>query len=959
VTEIAEGAKTVPDSKPAYRTKLIEVALPLEAINIASAREKSIRHGHPSTLHLWWARRPLAACRAVLFSQLVDDPSAWPELFPTEEAQEAERQRLFRIIEALVQWESSTNETILHMARREIARSLARGAGIPEPETPEEVGTVLREHAPPVLDPFCGGGSIPLEAQRLGLEAHGSDLNPVAVLITKALIEIPPRFAGMPPVNPRDRERAAGFAWKGAAGLAADVRYYGEWMREEAFKRIGHLYPKARLPDGGEATVIAWLWARTVICPNPACGARMPLVRSFVLAQKPGKEAWVLPIADEEKRSVRFEVRDGTGIVDHGTMTSSGARCLVCGTAVPFRYVRTEGEAGRMSQQLMAMVTVRNGRRVYLAPSPEQADAALQAVPNWEPEDPLPEEALGFRVQGYGITEYRQLFTRRQSVALSTFTELAWAAQQLPLKDAAHRGPDDDGRALREGGKGARAYGEAVAVYLALGIGRSADFWSTLSTWSSSPKNELVMHAFTRAAMGMTWDYAEANPFSDSGGNFLGNIDFVAKALGGVPSFGFGGAVQADAASRSTYWPGITVATDPPYYDNIGYADLSDFFYIWLRRVVRTVYPELFSTVLVPKSDELIAAAHRFGGDPRRAKKFFESGLGRAFACMAANQDPHSPLTVYYAFKQVESQHDVQRPGTAASTGWESMLEGLVGAGLSVAGTWPMRTEGAGRLRARGSNALASSIVLVCRHRSQSAPLATHREFVAALRRELPQALTNLQHGNIAPVDLAQASIGPGMAIFSRYSKVLEADGSAMSVRTALQLINQELDAYLTALEGELDPDTRFCVAWFEQYGMKTAKFGEADVLARAKNTSPDGLERAGVIQKQGGNVRLLTRSELDPQWDPLTDRRITDWECCQHLILALDGGEDEAARLAQRMGSDKAQTARDLAYRLYAICERKGWAEEALAYNGLAVSWPAIQEKMAAAGAEQASFEL
>jgi putative DNA methylase len=942
-----------------YRKKLIEVALPLDAINAASAREKSIRHGHPSTLHLWWARRPLAACRAVLFAQLVDDPSSLPDEFPTEEAQEQERQRLFGIIQALVPWENSNNKTMLDAARREIARSVARNAGVPRPEAADEVRRVLAEHAPPVLDPFCGGGSIPLEAQRLGLKAHASDLNPVAVLITKALIEIPPKFAGRPPVNPHSRARmGAESGWTGARGLAEDVRYYGQWMRDEAQKRIGHLYPKVRLPKehgGGEATVIAWLWARTVTCPNPACRARMPLVRSFWLSTKPGKKAWVEPVVNHAAKTIRFEMKTGQSTAPEGTVNRIGARCIVCDTPVPFDYVRTEGKAGRMGSQMMAIVAEGQRERIYLPPTPQQEEIATQARPEWEPETNLPERALGFRVQRYGLTKHRDLFAARQLVALATYSDLTGKAQECMRSDAVEAGLPDDGVPLNECGTGATAYADAVATYLGMGVSRLSDICNSLCMWENTKTQ--VRHLFTRNAIPMLWDFAEPNVFAGAAGDFWVSLSNLSKALEITPECGQSGVKQVDATVSVNCVAHPLISTDPPYYDNVGYADLSDFFYIWLRHSLIKIYPDLFSTVLTPKEHELVASPDRFDGDRDKARRFFQEELGNAFERMHDAQHRGYPLAVYYAFKQAEAEDEGGDTSIASttSTGWETMLEGLIRAGFAITGTWPMRTELGNRMRNIGSNALASSIVLICRSRPESAVQATRREFIATLRRELPDALKKLQHGNVAPVDLAQASIGPGMAIFSRYAQVLEADGSSMSVRTALQIISQELDAYLTAQEGEMDPETRFCVAWFEQYGMRAAKFGEADVLARAKNTSVEGLRRAGVLHATGGDVRLRARTEMDAEWDPRTDRRVTDWECAQHLIGALSqDGEDGAARLAQRMGGEKAQIARDLAYRLFAICERKKWPDEALAYNALVASWPAIQEKAAHADGEQ-----
>ncbi len=931
-----------------YRKKLIEVALPLDAINAESAREKSIRHGHPSTLHLWWARRPLAACRAVIFASLVDDPSAHPDQFPTEEAQEARRRELFSIIEQLVKWENSTNQIVLDKARAEILKC-------------------TNGHPPPLLDPFCGGGSIPLEAQRLGLEAHASDLNPVAVLITKALIEIPPRFSGCPPVNPESRAKIGpGDGRSGARGLAEDVRYYGKWMRDEAQRRIGHFYPKVSLPKehgGGEATVIAWLWARTVRCPNPACGARMPLVRSFALSTKKGKQAWVEPVVDHAARTVRFTVCTGGGTTPPPPKTSRGAnfRCLVCGQSATDQHIKDEGKAGRMGAQMLAMVAEGQRGRIYLPPSNEHEVVAQQAKPEWMPEQEMAYDPRNIWCIPYGLETFADLFTGRQLVALTTFSDLVGEARERARQDGVAAGLTDDGVSLAEGGCGATAYGDAVGVYLALAVDRSADRGSTICSWDSSPKMEALRNTFARQAIPMTWDYAEGNPFSTSSGNWLNNVEWTAMVVDSLQPHSSGSASQYDSTESIERLHKVLVSTDPPYYDNIGYADLSDFFYVWLRRSLARVFPDLFGTMLVPKAQELVATPYRFGGSKEKAQQFFEHGLGRAFAAIQSAAHPDYPVTIYYAFKQAESEgEDEDRAVAVASTGWETMLEGLLRAGFSITGTWPMRSELGNRMLASGTNALASSIVLVCRPRPADAPRTTRREFMAALKRELPEALRNLQHGNIAPVDLAQAAIGPGMAVFSRYSTVMEASGDPMRVRTALQLINQALDEVLSEQEGEFDSDTRWSLAWFEQNGMNEGPYGTAETLSKAKNTSVGGLAEAGILAAKGGKVRLLRREELPADWDPSKDRRLTAWEAAQHLIRALEQqGEDGAAALKARLG-ETGEKARDLAYRLYSICERKGWAQEALSYNALVIAWPRITElagRTPAALSEQHSF--
>jgi len=1223
------------------RKKLIEVALPLEAINIESAREKSIRHGHPSTLHLWWSRKPLATTRAILWASLVDDPSSWPDKFPTEEAQNKERQRLFdilgrieiikdkkgqtkQIVRGLVSWDEikKTNSTVLAEAQKEIARCIAWERGDKPPVTVQEVREYLVKYAPPVYDPFCGGGSIPLEAQRLGLAAYGSDLNPVAVLITKALIEIPPKFKDQPPVNPLP---TAGGKWYGAQGLAEDVRYYGNWMREEALQRIGHLYPKVvngpqpvtpsphtshtphtphtshtggeggpensphpvtPSPTGGEGgpevnnrhtsytshtphspsslpsplsgrgargegvkweisvglkkrmkeiarqlrkkqtmseeilwqairgaklegrkfrrqqpigsfvvdffcaaerlvveidggihesqkeldqerqalleslglrfvrisaqqveqnlplslvqiksaftpqpltpsptrgegglenspqpltpsptrgeggpeintphtshtshnshtthtphtphtshtshtshtppsslflpsplsgrgargeglTVIAWLWARTVKCPNPGCGCQMPLVQSFVLSTKKGKEAWVNPVIQRDGNTpvIEFQVENNQEKAPPGTVSRKGANCIACDSPVTLDHVRSEGKAGRMGAQLMAIVAEGKGGRVYLSPDIEHIRIAQQAQPEWQPESDLPEQALGFRVQVYGMTKHSDLFTPRQLVALTTFSDLVTEAREKVKADAITAGMSDDGIPLNEGGIGATAYGDAVGTYLAFGVDKIADYHSTICSWHSG--RDTIRNTFARQAIPMSWDFAEANPLSDSTGNFNGAIDWVVEVIKNASCTSPGEVKQLDAVSNNNQIIPRIISTDPPYYDNIGYADLSDYFYVWLRRSLQSVYPNLFATLLVPKTPELVATPYRFGGDKKKAKSFFEEGLGKAFVRMNEISNPDYPLTVYYAFKQAETTEKDSQEGTIiASTGWETMLEGLLQANFSIGGTWPMRSELSNRMVASGTNALASSIVLVCRPRPVNAPKATRRQFVNELKRDLPQALKLLQQGNIAPVDLAQASIGPGMAIFSQYKAVLEANGAPLKVRAALQMINQILDEFLTEQEGEFDNDTRWALTWFEQYQFNEGQYGDAETLSKAKNTSVQGLVDGGVLEAKGGKVRLLKREELPANWQPEKDTRIPIWKVTQYLIHILDKqGELIGAQVVSKLGV-KGELARDLAYRLYSLCDRLGWTQDAIAYNTLVTSWSEI----------------
>lgn len=914
----------------AVKKKLIEVALPLDAINAASAHEKMPGIGaHPRGLHLWWARRPLAVARAVIWSSLVDDPSAHPEEFPTEEQQVAERERLFKILEQLVVWENSNDERVLDAAKAEIRKSMGSA----------ELS---------LLDPFAGGGAIPLEAQRLGLKAYAQDLNPVAVTINKAMIEIPPLFAGKPAVNPDAQARLGMESWEGNNGLAADVEYYGNWMKEEARRRIGHLYPKVRVPaeqGGGEATVIAWLWARTVKCPNPACGHEAILVRSFDLSKKKGKEWHVEPVCEDGE--VRFEVKPGKSERE-GTVNRRGATCVHCGAPVDFKYIRAEGREHRMGEKLMAIVAEGKRGRIYCAPTGEQVANANTPKPEDYPDADIASNPRDFKTPNYGLVSFSQLFTNRQLTALTTFSALVGEAQKKAEEDAIAAGLPNDNVGLDANGTGARAYGEAVGVYLAFTVDRLADFSNCVSRWA--PTNEKTMNMFSKQAIAMTWDYPEINVFSHSAGGYEAIASYIDSCIGKLPlNVSRGMARQFDAQSDNGM-RGILVSTDPPYYDNIGYADLSDFFYVWLRQSLRQTYPKLFSTMLVPKHEELVATPYRENRGKAGARDFFEEGMFCTFKQVNKYACENVPVTIYYAFKQseTETKNDVE---STASTGWETMLSAIIRAGFSITGTWPMRTEQTYRTVASGSNALASSIVLVCRKRPEDAPMGTRRDFVMALKRELGPALDKLRSSNIAPVDLAQSAIGPGIGVYSRYSQVLEADGTPMTVRSALQLINQEVDTYFSDQDGELDRESRFCVDLYTQKAFDTIPFGEADVLARAKNVSIEGLATRGLLASVRGQVHLLDRTEVSEK----VDFGAPTWLVTQQLTHAFDeGGVSACARhVAQTLGG-RADAAKALAYRLFTIADKKNWQQEALAYNSLVTAWPEIQQQAAQIAAEK-----
>jgi putative DNA methylase len=928
--------------------KLIEVALPLDAINVAAAREKSIRHGHPSTLHLWWARRPLAAARAVLFAQMVNDPGYQQgggfRYGVNKEKAALERERLFKIIEDLVQWENTNNEEVLERARAEIRRSWRETCELNK-NHPQVSELFNPEKLPGFHDPFAGGGAIPLEAQRLGLESYASDLNPVAVTINKAMIEIPPRFSGQAPVGPLpagEKQTRLHDDWGGGRGLAEDVRRYGAWIRAEAERRVGHLYPQilvtaemvAERPDlkplvGQSLTVIAWLWARTVKSPNPAFSrVDVPLVSSFVLSSREGRQAYVRPVVEGE--SYHFTVRIGMPdqAAESGTKAEGrGAnfRCLLSDTPISGDYIKAEGQAGRMGARLMAIVAEGARGRVYLPPTGGHESVAKSAAPAWRPVGDVPARLTGGTCVPYGLKEWGDLFTPRQLVALTTLSDLVQHAVERCRQDALAGGVIDDGVGLSAGGNGATAYAEAVGVYLALAVDKTSDYNSSLVAWS--PTRDQAKTTFGRQALPMIWDYAEINTFAGAAGDIAISIEGICRSVSAASSRP-GIAEQADAQTQAISHCKI-ISTDPPYYDNIGYADLSDFFYVWLRKSLKPIFPNLYATLAVPKAQELVATPYRHGGG-ERAEAFFLSGMTQAMHNLAEHAHQAYPVTIYYAFKQSETKGDA---GTS-STGWETFLEAVIKAGFVLTGTWPMRTERSARSIGIGTNALASSIILVCRQRAKDAATISRREFIRELNAALPDALDEMTRGGVnspvAPVDLSQAIIGPGMAIFSQYAAVLEADGTPMRVQAALQLINRFL------AEDDFDHDTQFCLHWFEQQGWATGKFGEADVLARAKGTSVEGLKATGVVASGKGDLRLLRSSELPDEWSPETDARLPVWEALHHLIRALNqGGESAAGALLARMPA-RAEPIRALGYRLYTMCERKGWADDARAYNEL-----------------------
>ncbi len=943
--------------------KLIEVALPLDVINTESAlRKRKAPGGYPTTLHKWWAQRPVAATRAVVFGQLVNDPSwKWEMEHPGEvppnnlkASWASSRKRLFSIIEDLVKWENTLNEEVLEKARAEIRKSWRETCELNVDH--KDAAELFNPDNPPALhDPFAGAGSIPMEAQRLGLEVFASDLNPVAVLINKAMIEIPPKFSGRKPVHPemKSQTEMVGRQWKGSQGLADDIRYYGEWMKNEAYKVIGKSYPPIEVTSemakdradlthlvGQKLSAIAWLWARTVKSPNPAFRhVDVPLVTTFMLSNKLGKEVYVQPVFDQD--GYRFTVKIGTPSAEakQGTKVSRGAnfRCVLSNSPIEDTYIKGESLAGRMGSKLMAIVADGPNGRIYLPPTTDHESIAKEASPNWKPDQPMNRDTSDLvSGRGYGFSTWAELFTSRQLLALTTFSDLLNEIQGHIHTDAQVAGMEDDGRPLDKGGAGAFAYAEAIRVYLAFALDRVADYGSSFATWR--PKDNAMRSTLASQAIPMAYDYAEGSPFAKSSSGLSEAVTVVARAVEFLAPNSPGHAVQ-NAAQNQSLSRRCIVSTDPPYYNNIAYADLSDFFYIWMRRALRDAFPELLATMAVPKAEELVASPHRHGGD-RKAEAFFLEGMTQAMHALAAQAHPGAPITIYYAYKQSETE---TQTGTSSS-GWETFLEAVNRAGLAVTGTWPMRTEGDNRQVGHGANALASSIVLVCRPRSGEALTTSRRAFQRELNRVLPEALDEMTRGSggerspVAPVDLSQAIIGPGMAVFSKYAAVLEADGSAMNVKTALSLINRFL------AEDDFDHDTQFCLHWFEQYGWKEGKFGDADTLARAKGTSVEGVKHAGVLSAAGGVVRLLKWADYPANWDPESDARLPVWESLHQLIRVFKTEGESGAGAVLAAVQAKAEATRQLAYRLYTLCERQGWAEDARAYNEIITSWSAIE---------------
>ena len=934
--------------------KLIEVSLPLDEINESSAKEKSIRVGHPSTTHLWWSRKPLATSKAVLFAQLVNDPGRNRGSFPGKTRQQAdlEREKLFEIIRDLVKWEKCNDEDVLARARNEIQKSWAETC-----ELNNFKDGFNPNRLPSLIDPFCGGGSIPLEAQRLGISAEGTDLNPVAVILTKSLIEIASKFTDHVPVGrslESHEQKKFLEDWSGTRGFAEDVTRYGGIFKELAYEKLGHLYPKVKVTkemvseqpelknhEGEELEVICWLWARTIKSPNPAYqNWEIPLTTKWVLSKK--QKTWIEPHID--KGEITYKVKKGDKVpakAESGTKISQGAfECLLSGTPIKYEYIDKVAESEGLGSKLIAVVAKGKKGRIYISPSKDMENLAKSATPPWTLDVPC-RGTFASNAQGrrYGFNVFGDYFTSRQMTALSVMCDLVLELKDIITKDALEKGLSKDDTPLDQGGSGALAFAQAISVYISLALDRLAMSGNSLCRWNAV--GEKVQHSFGQQGIAMIWEYAEANFFSSATGSIDAAIKLVADPLALLPASTGSTARQSDAISTEGYKDKI-VSTDPPYYDNVLYSDLSDFFYVWMRKTLRSIYPSIFSTITTPKNNELVVVPSRHENQ-EDADNFFMTGMERALRNLCGETHPAYPVTIYYAFKQSES-----KKADAISKGWEVFLEAVVRAGFVITGTWPMRTEMKTRQVAMDSNALASSLVLVCRPRGDKAGTISRRDFQKELRQFLPESLEIMIGGEtgqspVAPVDLAQAAIGPGMEIFSKYESVLNQDGSSMSVHDALILINRAISEYLSPESESFDADTQFCSSLFDQYGWGAGSFGEADTLSRAKGTSVDGVREAGVVESGGGKVRLLKWAEYKADWDPTTDNRTPVWEACHQMIRSLNNqGESAAGALLAKM-PEKGESIRQLAYHLYTLCERKKWAEEARAYNELIGSWHAI----------------
>ncbi|MBE5441042.1 DUF1156 domain-containing protein [Mycobacteroides abscessus] len=891
-------------SQPISRRKLVEVALPLDEINAACKADKGRAHGTLKNLHKWFAPMPVPAWRALIFAALVDDPE-------------------------------DDNKRVLLLDL--IKRLVANGADLPDDDAITEANEVLARQYPngrPVVhDPFCGGGSTLVEAQRLGLESLGSDLNPVPVLISRTLTEILPRLNGQQPLHPQTQATSSGalfddrsrgsLSYAGLDGLIRDVMYYAQGIGVRARERLARHYPSE-----SSETVVAWLWARTARCPNPTCGVETVLTTSWWLSKRKGDMAWIQPRT--ENGGVYLDVVTGqrSGAAPQPPKSPRGATftCLGCGNSIKEEEIESQAVSGGLGLRMTSVVVEdANGRRTYRAPNAVEIEAARVDLSGYDIPDQVPVGDGGTRNR-FGMTSQADLYGERQLATMCVLADLVAETYDEIL---------DEG--------GSKEWARAVTTVLGLGIGRFAQFASSQARWTVRDAVSSFEGAFPRNDIPVTWDYYEINPWGEAGPSWTQTFVSTTRALKNVVPGGVGTVVIGDARKVTASRPAL-VATDPPYFDAIGYADLSDYFYVWHRRALRAVHPDLYSTMAAPKVGELTAIATHHGNSRPTARNYFIEGFTETFRSLQLSMAADLPMVVVYASREQKGSADEQ-------SRWSSILTAIVKADMEITGTWPILGTTDRRMIGQGTNAVATYVAMVCRPRTENASVTTLNEFSRALRRGLSTRVRDLQAASILPIDLAQAAMGPGMQIYSRYRAVLDQAGAPVDVEQALRIINASLGEVLDEQEGELDAESRFASRWWDQHGWTSAPYGEADKVARPLGISVDDVVRAQVASSVGGKVRLLGLEELDSDWTPSSDSRPTAWEAVHHLVNRLvdRGGELEAARLLAELGTLQ-DPAMELAYRLHEIAARCGRATDQERYNALISSWAELV-KLSASG--------
>lgn len=874
------------------KSKLIEVALPLDEINAACKAYKDRKVGTIRNIHKWFAAMPLPAWRALLFAALIDDP-------------ETDNQRIY----------------LLDV----IKRLVANGADLPDVDTLEEAKALLCKQfpdgLPAVMDPFCGGGSTLVEAQRLGLSTVASDLNPVPVLISRTLTDLLPKVMGQAPIALTAETAASNelFPMSSSApiafaGLNADVSKYSQRVVARARASLASRYTSF----AGEAP-IAWLWARTTKCPNPACGLETFLMTSLWICKKKGDLAWFVPQVTKGEIVLEVVSRQKSGEPPLSPKSGRGAvfRCLSCDGTLTEDWIIERGSRHEIGERLVCVVAETTNGRIYRAPSDSEIRAGAE-VPDVVdfPDVPLPDIPRWFSGPRFGFTTQQDLYTPRQRLVLATFADLIAEVYSEVIEDG-----------------GSRDWAAAVTTLMGLALGKMAQANSRQVRWntavSGAPKAE---PAFGQNDMPMLWDFVETYPFGSSVGSFLGIIKDQARAARYVVK-GEGVAVRKDARDVAADRPTL-IATDPPYFDAIGYADLSDYFYLWHRRALRHVHPDLYMTVAVPKTGELTAVPAHHNNSASAAKSYFIEGFTQTFNALKDALGEDLPLIVVYASKE-------QKGGAGEETRWSSILSAIVAAELEITGTWPIHGATVARLIGNQTNAIASYIVMVCRPRLADAQTCSLAEFNRALRRELPPAVRDLQAASILPVDLNQAALGPGMRIYSRYRAVLDQSGAVVPVDQAIRLIDVARSEVLEEQEGDLDPESRFAVRWWETFGWAVASFDEAGKAARPLGISVEEVARVQVVTSRANKVQLLGADQLDRSWTPSDDVRPTAWKAVHHLADRLidGGGELEAAQLMAVLGKLQ-ESSRALVYRLHDIAAKKGRKADQERYNALINSW-------------------